>query len=177
MGCRTLYPMHPCCLCLMGAQVTSSALRLLDESGLTLRSEWRPPAGSAISMACSDDECVLLVAGGRHLCLMSVADGMWVETSSVLMEHEVACVAIRKPPASQRASSAMETDEVTEAQSLPPMCAAGLWTDLSVRLLSLPSLELLHTEQLGGEASHRLPMPSHFPPIWPFCTHHHQPST
>ena len=30
-------------------------------------------------------------------------------------------------------------------------CAVGLWTEISTRVLSLPSLETLHTEMLGGE--------------------------
>ena len=30
------------------------------------------------------------------------------------------------------------------------ICAVGMWTDISVRLLSLPNLDLLTTEKLGG---------------------------
>jgi DNA damage-binding protein 1 len=31
------------------------------------------------------------------------------------------------------------------------LCAVGMWTDITVRLLSLPSLQLLAKEPLGGE--------------------------
>lgn len=30
------------------------------------------------------------------------------------------------------------------------VCAVGLWTDISARLLKLPSLEEFHKEPLGG---------------------------
>ena len=31
------------------------------------------------------------------------------------------------------------------------VCAVGLWTDLTIRLLSLPELDPLRTEYLGGD--------------------------
>ena len=52
------------------------------------------------------------------------------------MEHEVACLDI----------SPLHAD-----QSRASLCAAGLWTDISARLLSLPDLKTVHTEMLGGE--------------------------
>lgn len=33
---------------------------------------------------------------------------------------------------------------------MSPLCAIGLWTDISARILKLPSFELLHKEMLGG---------------------------
>ncbi|KAL1525255.1 hypothetical protein AB1Y20_020120 [Prymnesium parvum] len=132
-------------------QVSSASLRLLDSTTLALRAEWHPPMGSAISMACSDDTCVLLATAGRSLFLMNVVNGKWAEVATATMEHEVACVALLKQPLSATGSAPMDTDEATATTELPPMCAAGLWTDLSVRLLSLPSLEELHKELLGGE--------------------------
>ena len=50
------------------------------------------------------------------------------------MDHEVACMDI----------SLHGNEEMAE------VCAIGLWTDISVRLLRLPSLEQLHSEPLGG---------------------------
>lgn len=101
-------------------------------------------------MACADDTRVLLATAGRSLFLMHVVGGQWQEVATATMEHEVACVAMLKPFTSDEDCKAMDTDG-NGAIPLPPMCAAGLWTDLSVRLLSLPGLEQLHSEQLGGE--------------------------
>ena len=50
------------------------------------------------------------------------------------MDHEVACMDI----------SLQGNQEGAE------LCAIGLWTDISVRLLKLPTLEQVHSEPLGG---------------------------
>ena len=132
------------------AQVCPSSLRLVDATSLALLAEWRPPAGSAISMACAERGHVLLATGGRQLHLLRVEGGQWAEVATTTLEHEVACVALLggDAPGDELAGEAMETDE---ARPLPPMAAAGLWTDLSVRLLALPSLSEVHSEPLGGE--------------------------
>ena len=52
------------------------------------------------------------------------------------MEHEVACLDI----------TPMSGD--TSARS--DLCAIGLWTDISARVLKLPNFESLHVEMLGG---------------------------
>ena len=54
----------------------------------------------------------------------------------VSMEHEVAC---------------LDISPLTHDDSRSSLCAAGLWTDISARLLSLPDLKTIHTEMLGGE--------------------------
>lgn len=51
------------------------------------------------------------------------------------MEHEVACVDIT--PLKEDSNSA-------------ELCAVGLWTDISARLLKLPNFDKLHVEMLGG---------------------------
>ena len=56
--------------------------------------------------------------------------------SQATMEHEVACVDVTPLG-----------DDLTAKSDL---CAIGLWTDISVRLLKLPSLEPIHTQPLGG---------------------------
>ena len=132
-----------------------------------LADEWIPPGGGTISMACVEKGQVLLATGGAQLHLLesSEADGgSWRVVSSATMEHEVACVAIcsahegpggGRGPASAMGggSSAMQTDSDDAAASTPPIpaiAACGLWTDLSIRLLSLPSLAQLSSEPLGG---------------------------
>ena len=51
------------------------------------------------------------------------------------MEHEVACVDITP---------------LGEGREKADLCAIGLWTEISVRLLQLPSLEAMYTQLLGG---------------------------
>ena len=56
--------------------------------------------------------------------------------SEATMEHEVACVDV----------TPLGDDLSTKSD----LCAIGLWTDISVRLRKLPSLETIHTQPLGG---------------------------
>ena len=51
------------------------------------------------------------------------------------MDHEVACVDITPLGAEKQKSE---------------ICAIGLWTDISVRLVTLPKFENLYTQPLGG---------------------------
>ena len=51
------------------------------------------------------------------------------------MDHEVAC---------------LDITPLTDGSDMAELCAVGLWTDISARMLKIPSLELLHTEMLGG---------------------------
>lgn len=51
------------------------------------------------------------------------------------MEHEVAC---------------LDITPLGDSNGLSPLCAIGLWTDISARISKLPSFELLHKEMLGG---------------------------
>lgn len=51
------------------------------------------------------------------------------------MEHEIAC---------------LDITPLGDTNGMSPLCAIGLWTDISARILKLPSFELLHKEMLGG---------------------------
>ena len=51
------------------------------------------------------------------------------------MDHEIACVDI---------------NPIGEDKSKSSLCAVGLWTDISVQLLTLPKFENIYTQPLGG---------------------------
>ena len=55
--------------------------------------------------------------------------------SHVTMEHEIAC---------------LDVTPVCDDETRSSLIAVGLWTDISARILSLPSFKHLHTEMLGG---------------------------
>lgn len=55
--------------------------------------------------------------------------------STTEMEHEVAC---------------LDITPLGESSSESPLCAVGLWTDISARVLKLPCFSPLHKEMLGG---------------------------
>ena len=55
--------------------------------------------------------------------------------SNATMDHEIACVNI---------------NPLGEDKSRSSLCAIGLWTEISVQLLALPSFEKIFTQPLGG---------------------------
>ncbi|KAJ8391375.1 hypothetical protein AAFF_G00090050 [Aldrovandia affinis] len=115
-------------------QITSGSVRLVMQETKALVSEWKEPQGRNISVAaCNSTQVVLAV--GRVLYYLEIHRGELKQISSTEMEHEVACLDIT--PLGEGGES--------------PLCAVGLWTDISARILKLPFFTALHKEMLGGE--------------------------
>ncbi|KAI2653786.1 DNA damage-binding protein 1 [Labeo rohita] len=149
-------------------QITSVSVRLVTQDSKALVSEWKEPQGKNISVASCNSTQVVLAVGrlwplrsesGRDTDDMLVlsfvvselnSPDMTVLTvvclnvmclysalvSSTEMEHEVAC---------------LDITPLGESAGESGICAVGLWTDISARLLKLPCFSPLHKEMLGGE--------------------------
>jgi len=135
-------------------QATASGLRLVAVDGMALLHEWRAPAGHEISMACVDARHVLLATTGKQLFLFALDEGggRLHEVATATMAQDIACVALWSQFASTHPSatdpSAMD-DSSGDAAGAMSLAAVGLWTDLSVRLLLVPTLAELIVEPLG----------------------------
>ncbi|XP_030877814.1 DNA damage-binding protein 1-like, partial [Leptonychotes weddellii] len=116
-------------------QITSASVRLVSQEPKALVGEWKEPQGKNISVAsCNCSQVV--VAVGRALYYLQIRPQELRQISHTEMEHEVAC---------------LDITPLGDSNGLSPLCAIGLWTDISARILKLPSFELLHKEMLGGE--------------------------
>uniref|UniRef100_A0AAQ5YIN4 DNA damage-binding protein 1 n=1 Tax=Amphiprion ocellaris TaxID=80972 RepID=A0AAQ5YIN4_AMPOC len=116
-------------------QITSGSVRLVLQDSKALVSEWKEPQGRNISVAaCNHTQVVLAV--GRVLYYLQILAGELKQISTTEMEHEVAC---------------LDITPLGEAGGESPLCAVGLWTDISARVLKLPCFTALHKEMLGGE--------------------------
>ncbi|XP_025911174.1 DNA damage-binding protein 1 [Apteryx rowi] len=116
-------------------QITSASVRLVSQEPKALVSEWKEPNGKNISVAsCNSNQVV--VAVGRALYYLEIRPQELRQISCTEMEHEVAC---------------LDITPLGDSNGMSPLCAIGLWTDISARILKLPSFELLHKEMLGGE--------------------------
>ncbi|CAL8403866.1 unnamed protein product [Boreogadus saida] len=116
-------------------QITSGSVRLVLQESKALVSEWKEPEGRNISVAaCNHTQVVLAV--GRALFYLQILAGELKQIGTTLMEHEVAC---------------LDITPLGEAGDQSPLCAVGLWTDISARVLKLPCFTTLHKEMLGGE--------------------------
>ncbi|XP_051919016.1 DNA damage-binding protein 1 [Hippocampus zosterae] len=116
-------------------QITSGSVRLVLQDSKALVSEWKEPQGRNISVAaCNHTQVVLAV--GRALYYLQILAGALKQISNTDMEHEVAC---------------LDITPLGEGGGESPLCAVGLWTDISARVLKLPCFTALHKEMLGGE--------------------------
>ncbi|ESO97964.1 hypothetical protein LOTGIDRAFT_209160 [Lottia gigantea] len=115
-------------------QITTAAVRLVNCGSKSLVAEWRHKEGKNISLA-SCNACQVVIAVGRDVYYLEIQSGQITEISNATMEHEVACIDI----------STLKEGEKSE------LCAVGLWTDISARVLRLPNLQTLLVEMLGGE--------------------------
>ncbi|XP_053613345.1 DNA damage-binding protein 1 [Plodia interpunctella] len=114
-------------------QVTDEGIRLIAREGeeWALAAQWRVGGARQLSVVgCSDGRVVC--AAGPQIYLVEILQGALQLTKSVCMEEEVACLDIGPGPE-------------------PCFLGVGLWTDISVRVLTLPDLKPVHTEKLCGE--------------------------
>lgn len=115
-------------------QITPNSARLISNESKSVVSEWEPDNKRTISVvACNGRQ--VLCATGNDLYYMEIVDDRIVAKGSAMLQHEVACLDISP------------LDGYSEAH----IVAVGLWTDISIRILTLPALEEINKELLGGE--------------------------
>lgn len=114
-------------------QVTANSIRLADMNTRVLKDEWSPPDGALIGVVSLNQSQVVCAVRNR-IFYFEIEDGRVSLVSEAEMEHEVACLDIN-PLRGSRAR----------------ICSVGLWTDISIRILQMPSLSQLHCEKLEGE--------------------------
>ncbi|KAF4521020.1 hypothetical protein B566_EDAN002515 [Ephemera danica] len=116
-------------------QVTSVSARLVSSDTKQLLQEWKPPSEKTISVvACNQTQ--VLCATGSDLYYLEIGVNEIVQKGHTVMEHEVAC---------------LDATPLEEGNPKAQIVAVGLWTDISARILTLPLLEELNKEFLGGE--------------------------
>ncbi|XP_011303524.1 DNA damage-binding protein 1 [Fopius arisanus] len=115
-------------------QITPTSVRLISHEAKSVVSEWEPDNKRTISVvACNGRQ--VLCATGNDLFYIEITDEKIIPKGFITLQHEVACLDISP------------LDGCTEAK----IVAVGLWTDISIRILTLPSLEEINKELLGGE--------------------------
>lgn len=115
-------------------QVTPVSVRLISLNSKLLLNEWKPPMDKTISVvACNT--CQVLCAASSELYYLEILEGILVCKANITLQHEVAC---------------LDITPLNEGNPRAELAAVGLWTDISARILRLPSLEELNKEFLGG---------------------------
>ena len=139
-------------------QVTANVARLVDIAAGKEVSKWQPDADGRITVAASSATQVLLaLTGGVLVYLEADAAGALKEVARKTMAHEISCLAIDPlAPAPQDSADGDGDESMAPATAKPATLAAvGLWTDITARVLALPSLDEVHKESLGGDIQPR----------------------
>lgn len=116
-------------------QVVPSAVQLValkPREGVIY--EWRPPCGKSINVVAANT-FQIVCALGCEVHYLEIIDDQIVEKMCCNMENEVSCLDINP------------LGETKEACFI----ALGLWNDMTVRILLVPTLEEVHKESIGGE--------------------------
>ena len=123
-------------------QVTPGGVRIVDPDSGKALDTWAPPGGKLISV-CGCNSGQILAASGSVLFYLEISvAGKLVLAGDTSLEHEVACIDL----------SPLDTDmDMAGESGRTSVASLGLWTDISVRLIKLPSLEEITKEYLGGE--------------------------
>lgn len=116
-------------------QITSVSARLMQTQSGQLACEWKPRNDGRISVV-SCNGAQLVCASACEVYYLEIMDGELIEKSKTTLPHEVACldISIIEPHAEKA-----------------ELIAVGLWTEISVSILQVPSLEVLNNEKLGVE--------------------------
>lgn len=77
-----------------------------------------------------------MATGGGHLIYLEIGDGVLKEVKHVQLEYDISC---------------LDINPIGDDQNYSQLAAVGMWTDISVRIFSLPDLNLITKEHLGGE--------------------------
>ena len=121
-------------------QVTPGSVRLVSPESGQCVATWAPPGAKLISV-CGCNSGQVLVASGSVLFYLEIAGGKLVLAGDTTLEHEVACIDL----------SPLDESGAGDSGGKTSVASLGLWTDISVRLIKLPSLEEITKEYLGGE--------------------------
>ncbi|KAF9902706.1 DNA damage-binding protein 1a [Lobosporangium transversale] len=121
-------------------QVTPRSVRLIAppqhiQAGLI--AEWKPPSGQLISVASMNPmQCVVAVAG-QTLVYLDIGSEEIREVGRTTFENEIACIDITPIDVGKNNAS--------------QVCAVGLWTNVQVLLVRLPTMETLASHSLQGD--------------------------
>lgn len=122
-------------------QVTPCGARLLQHGSEMVADEWAPEGGGSISLASCNSSQLILAHGGNKLALFEVGSGSLELLKEVEFPNEISCLDVTPLPSLGAGDGTTSTG---------PMLAVGTWAT-EVCLLSLPDLETVHCEPLGGD--------------------------
>ncbi|CAF4367771.1 unnamed protein product, partial [Adineta steineri] len=115
-------------------QITTYSIRLIGNSGQDLLIEWKDMDNEITVASANTTQCVC--ASGNQLFYFEIGSGSLTEINKCELPHNIACLDIT--PLDLR-------EERTN------LCVIGLWTQISIWICRLPTLDILHKELLTSD--------------------------
>lgn len=109
-------------------------MRLVKSDSKTLVGEWKPDGNRSIDVV-SCNATQIVIASMNEIFYICIEDGMLVEKGRKILPNQVAC---------------LDVTPLDEQETKSDLIAVGLWTEMSAVILSLPDLNIICTEKLGG---------------------------
>eukprot|EP00743_Colponemidia_sp_Colp-15_P005247 GILK01005646.1.p1 GENE.GILK01005646.1~~GILK01005646.1.p1 ORF type:complete len:1143 (+),score=205.41 GILK01005646.1:93-3431(+) len=117
-------------------QISENSVRLVATETFQLVHQWVPPSGLKINVGTANASQVVVATGGGNLVYLEITDKSIREVSHCKLEHEIACINVTP-------LAGLHDPYKTN------LCAVGMWTDTTVRLLTLPALQEIRRESMG----------------------------
>lgn len=137
-------------------QVTSTSVRLVDSDTHALVQELVMQKNITVAKA-NLNQLVIAQSGGTLTYYQLNAESRQLqEVQKVVLDQDIACVSMSATNSTDTSNggSAMDVD-ASNAEQPAHLLAVGMWTDNTVRLLTLPGLEEVSRVKLGTETQAR----------------------
>uniref|UniRef100_A0A6B2KWM0 DNA damage-binding protein 1 n=1 Tax=Arcella intermedia TaxID=1963864 RepID=A0A6B2KWM0_9EUKA len=117
-------------------QITMKAVNLIDAVTESKVATWTTPEDSKISVCSANFQQVAIAIKGKELVILEISPKELKQVGKQIMPYDIACINI---------------DPLKNSNDKASLCAVGLWTDISVRILVFPDLLEVRKVEIGGE--------------------------
>ncbi|CAF0737244.1 unnamed protein product [Adineta ricciae] len=130
---------HQTLFCANGAsnqylQITTHSIRLIGNHGQDLLTEWKSESNEITVASANTTQCVC--ACGNQLFYFEIGPNSLKQISQCQLPYNVAC---------------LDVAPLNVQEERTDLCAVGLWTQISIWICRLPTLDVLHRESLVSD--------------------------
>ncbi|CAM4789835.1 unnamed protein product [Rotaria magnacalcarata] len=115
-------------------QITTYSIRLIGNNGQDLFVEWRNENNEITVASSNTTQCVC--ASGNQLFYFEIGPASLNEISKCQLPYNIAC---------------LDVTPINSRDERSNLCVIGLWTQISVWICRLPTLDILHQESLTSD--------------------------
>jgi len=115
-------------------QITTNSIRLIGNHGKDLLVEWKHESNEITVGSSNSTQCVC--ASGNQLFYFEIGRDSLTEINKCKLPYNIAC---------------LDVTPLNPQEERTDLCVVGLWTQISVWIYRLPTLDVLHKEPLTSD--------------------------